>query len=149
MHGLQRHRYRKSKIDWRVHLARTQTLISGTQRIREKPFLCISNVSKMKKGSLFVRRVWEFFVDNKDIQCKRILKGSSIRQLLVMSWLSLARKICRNKVVTSFLIPQISHNRGSLCRQFFSDAHLGQTIYFSNFCHTDNFFPNHDTPGKK
>ena len=38
-------------------------------------------------------------------------------------------------------IPQISHNRGGLCRQFFSDAPLGQTIYFSNFSHADNFFP--------
>ena len=40
-----------------------------------------------------------------------------------------------------FLIPQISHNRGSLCRQFFSDAPLRQTIYFINFSHADNFFP--------
>ena len=39
-----------------------------------------------------------------------------------------------------------SRNMGSLCRQFFSDAPLGQTIYFSNFCHADKFFPNHDTP---
>ena len=27
-------------------------------------------------------------------------------------------------------------------------AALGQTLYFSNFSHADNFFPNHDTPGK-
>ena len=37
-------------------------------------------------------------------------------------------------------IPQISYNRGGLCRQFFSDTPLGQTIYFSNFSHSDNFF---------
>ena len=48
-----------------------------------------------------------------------------------------------------FSIPQISHSRGGLCRQFFSDAPLGQTIYFSNFSHADNFFPNHDTPQGK
>ena len=32
---------------------------------------------------------------------------------------------------------------------FFSDAPLGQTIYFSNFSHADNFFPNRDTPRGK
>ena len=32
-------------------------------------------------------------------------------------------------------ISQISHNRVGLCRQFFSDAPLWQTIYFSNCSH--------------
>ena len=45
-----------------------------------------------------------------------------------------------------FSIHQIFHNRGGLCRQFFSDASLVQTIYLSNFSHADNFFLNHDTP---
>ena len=40
-----------------------------------------------------------------------------------------------------FLIPKISHNRGSLSDNFFSDAPLEQSIYFSNFSHADNFFP--------
>ena len=47
-----------------------------------------------------------------------------------------------------FKIPQILHNRGSLCRQLFSDAPLGQTIYFSNFSHADSFFPITIPPGE-
>ena len=50
--------------------------------------------------------------------------------------------LCRN----FFKIPQISHHMGGLYRQFFSDARLVQTIYFSNFSYADNFFPSCDTP---
>ena len=50
-----------------------------------------------------------------------------------------------------FKIPKILHNiLGGLCRQFFSDAPLGQTIFSIFFMsHADNFFPNHDTPREK
>ena len=48
---------------------------------------------------------------------------------------------CTDCADNFFLIPQISHNRGSICRRFFSDAPLRQTIYFINFSHVDNFFP--------
>ena len=32
---------------------------------------------------------------------------------------------------------------------YFSDAPLGQIIYFSNFSHADNFFPNRNIPWGK
>ena len=42
--------------------------------------------------------------------------------------------------------PTIPITRVASTNNSFSDASLGQTIYFSNFLHTDNFFPNRDTP---
>ena len=48
-----------------------------------------------------------------------------------------------------FKVPQILHNVGGLCRQFFPDAPLGQTIYFSIFLMQAIFFPITISPGEK
>ena len=65
---------------------------------------------------------------------------------MIQKWIHSFSLNILQRTEQSIKIPQIWHNRDSLCRQFFSDPPLRQAIYFSNFCHTDNFFPNHDTP---
>ena len=44
---------------------------------------------------------------------------------------------------------QSSHNYCSIWKQLFSDAPLGQAIYFIDFSHTDNFFPIMISPREK
>ena len=44
-----------------------------------------------------------------------------------------------------FLIPQISHNRGGPCRQFFEMHPLGRQCISAMFL-VQTFLPNHDNP---